>query len=406
MSKKTLNKWLVLTLGSMIQAFVLGTTWTVMPVLFPAASKELGLSLGQVGLIWGMLPLGAASFAMFGGMIGDRMGFVKTIGISCFVVAAVNVLRGIAPNMPVLAISMFLLGAAEGLVFPNVQKTGSLFFKGSQIALAMGIIVAGFAIGGILTTVFSANVLINAVGSWRNVIFFYSVLAALCGVLWFALLRNGEVPGPATDAPQVTFQSCIKSVLRIKEVWLMALGNVTIIGSFIALNGYFPTFLQALGLPQSMGDTMSSTLFFASIIGALAIPILADKLHAGKTFLVACAVITAAVVAVCAIAPSWAFWILIPLAGIVTQGLGTVVLNETMAIKQIGTAYGGTALGFMGSMGNLGGFVMPLIGGTMAESNKVFPFYLWAAICIVGVMCFAVLLRPARKTTKATAAFK
>ena len=105
-----------------------------------------------------MLPIGAAAIAVPGGMLGDRLGFVKTIGIGCFAVAAANALRGLAAGLPALTLSMFLCGAAIALVFPNLQRVSGIFFPRRQLGLATGISVSGFAIGGVLTTALSATV--------------------------------------------------------------------------------------------------------------------------------------------------------------------------------------------------------------------------------------------------------
>jgi MFS family permease len=403
-SKKTLNKWFVLALGTTVQTLAVGCVFTAMPVLFPAASKELGMSLAQVGMIWGMMPLGSAVFSIIGGMMGDRLGFVKTVGIACFIIAIVNALRALSPNITVLAITMFGIGAGAGIIFPCIQKTPTLFFKGPQVAMATGIVISGFAIGGVLATALSATVLMDILGNWRNVLFFYSAIAVICGIVWLAVLGRASIPGFDSNAPKVSIKDCLRNVLRMKEVWLIALGNMGIIGSFSALNGYFPTFIQKLGVSQSMGDTMSSTLFVASIVGAIVLPTLASKFHAGKAVIIICSIITCADIALCAVLPAAAFWVLIPIAGIVTQAVGTTVLNETVALKGIGTLYGGTALGFLGTTGNIGGFLMPLAGGALAETNIIMPFWLWAAICFCAVICFVILTKVSRKTSEARAA--
>ena len=107
---------------------VVGVPWTVMPVLFSTTAAELHLSLAQIGLLWSMLPIGAAVVAVPGGMLGDRLGFVNTIGIGCLAVAAANALRGLATGLPALTLFMFLCGGAIALVFPNLQRVSGVFF--------------------------------------------------------------------------------------------------------------------------------------------------------------------------------------------------------------------------------------------------------------------------------------
>ena len=131
--KKILNKWLVLVLSTLVHMLAVGLPWTVMPVLFTTTSRELDLSLGQIGLLWSMLPIGAALVALPGGMLGDRLGYIKTIGLGCFVVAIASGLRGLSTNLTTLTIFMLLSGASIAIVFPNVQRIAGVFFPSHRL---------------------------------------------------------------------------------------------------------------------------------------------------------------------------------------------------------------------------------------------------------------------------------
>jgi nitrate/nitrite transporter NarK len=74
-----------------------------------------------------------------------------------------------------------------------------------------------------------------------------------------------------------------------------------------------------------------------------------------------------------------------------TQGIGTLIIASAVQLKGIGSVYAGTALGLVGGMANLGGFVMPIIGGKMAEVNPTWPFLLWALLSLLGTGCFVLL---------------
>jgi ACS family glucarate transporter-like MFS transporter len=398
--RRTLNKWLVLALVVLVHLIAVGIPWTVMPVLFTAASEDLHLSLAQIGLLWSMLPVGCALMALPGGMIGDRLGFTKAIGIGCFVVAAANALRGLSTGLPMLTITMFLTGASVSLVFPNLQRIPGVFFPRPLVGLATGITISGFAIGGVLTTALSATTIMPLVGSWRNVLYIYSGLCAVIGIIWLLMMRGVHPRTQADTLPQVierpSFSRSIATVFRVKESWLLSIGNLGVVGAFISLNGYLPTYLETIGLPKSVGDTMSSTLFVASIAGAIGVPILAEKVGGTKAVVIVCSVVTAVVIALFSIANQALFWVLIPLAGCLTQGVGTLVVARAVQIKEIGAASAGTALGLIGGMANVGGFLMPLAGGKLAETNAVWPFILWSVAALSGTICF-IFLKTAKR---------
>ncbi|OGO36729.1 MAG: hypothetical protein A2147_01180 [Chloroflexi bacterium RBG_16_57_8] len=380
---------------TLVHMLVVGVPWTVMPVLFTATARELDLSLAQIGLLWSMLPVGAAVVALPGGMLGDRLGFVKTISIGCFAVAVTSGLRGMATNLATMTVFMFLCGASVALVFPNLQRIGGVFFPRNQLGLATGISVSGFAVGGVLTTAFSATLVMPLVGSWRNVLFLYSVLGFSVGTVWFLVMRGHEAsPNPgsvATEAARPTFRQSVAAVFGMRDAWLLSLGNLGLVGSFISLNGYLPVYLESTGLAKSVGDAMTSTLFLASIAGAIGIPAMADRIGAARAVMIASAIVTSATIALFAAARPALYWVLIPLAGGMTQGIGTLVIAHAVQMKGIGLVYAGTALGLIGGFANLGGFVMPAIGGKLAEVNQTWPFFLWALLSLSGAACFALL---------------
>jgi len=75
-------RWYILALGASTHIFVAAMPRMCMPVLFKEISDDLGLSLVQVGLIWGMLGLaGVLAFAY--GLICDRYGARRTLIGAC-----------------------------------------------------------------------------------------------------------------------------------------------------------------------------------------------------------------------------------------------------------------------------------------------------------------------------------
>jgi nitrate/nitrite transporter NarK len=150
-------------------------------------------------------------------------------------------------------------------------------------------------------------------------------------------------------------------------------------------------YLEEIGLPKTVGDTMASTLFVASIVGAIGLPALADRVGKARAVMIASCVITSAAIVLLSVAGPSAFWFLIPMAGCLTQGIGTLVIAHTVQIRAVGIAYAGTALGLIGGFANLGGFVMPLAGGKLAEIDPTWPFIMWALTCLAATVCFLML---------------
>ena len=390
-SGQTPNKWFVLIMTTLVFIGAVGIPFTAMPVLFSSVTRELRLTLAEVGMIWGALPLGTALSSIPGGMLGDRFGFRKVIGIGCFIIALTNGLRGICVDPVTLTISMFLCGASIGAVIPSMLKVASLFFPPRQLGLVVGIINSGFNIGAILATALGATFLLPLVGSWRNVLFFYSAIGVILGTIWLLVIRETK-PSQTTSCTDTTerkvpFRETLGVVLRIKDMWLLAIASVGLVGSFLALMGYAPVYLENIGVPKGTGDTIASTIFVAGILGAIILPALSDRIGARKIILIVCAAVAGISIYLLSISDTMFFWLLMPLIGAFIMGAITLSLAIPLEIKEVGHIYGASAVGLIVASQNLGGFLLPIIGGNLAEINQSLPFVFWAIVIFVAIIC-------------------
>ena len=76
-------KWLVLALSAFTFTFVVAIPQMSLPVLFDEISADLGLSLVQVGWIWGIGSVLGILVGLVGGPIGDRFGPRRTLAVAC-----------------------------------------------------------------------------------------------------------------------------------------------------------------------------------------------------------------------------------------------------------------------------------------------------------------------------------
>lgn len=156
--------WITIIAGmaSFLDAAAIVATGTVL-VLY---TDELGLTPENIGQLSALLTFMIAIGAVIGGRAGDRWGRrrVFTVTIILYVVGAA--LAALAPNAPVLAIGLVLVGLAAGADLPvsiamisesapddargkRVAFTHTLWVAGILAVNAMGAIVGGLgAVGG------------------------------------------------------------------------------------------------------------------------------------------------------------------------------------------------------------------------------------------------------------------
>lgn len=386
-----LNKWSILILNTAVFLGIVGIPYTAMPVLFSGIIDELNLTLLQIGVVWGFFFLGMAFGSFLGGLAGDRFGLYKVIGILCFAVALTNGLRALSADYISLIASMLLCGFAIGAAIPNVNRTPGLYFHTDRLGLAVGITSCGFSLGAVLSTALGATFLLPLAGSWRNVLFIYSAICAVLGIAWLCLLKGAaplqNTAGTGIADKHTPFSRALRVIFQSRDMWLILIINVTLMGSFASIVGYLPAYLIDTGLPNNIGDPISSTLFLAGIAGSLLIPLISDKIGRRKALIIACAIIMGAGTCLLTISNTAFLWLLVPAIGFAYMGVVALCYTIILEMKEIGPAHRATALGLAVTSQNIGGFFLPIIGGSLAVRNIAWPFLFWAAAIFVAAIC-------------------
>ena len=390
--RHALNKWSILILNTTVFIGIVGIPFTAIPVLFSSITNELDLTLLQIGVIWGCFSLGMTFGSFLGGLAGDRFKLYKVIGILCFMVALTNGLRALSFDYISLSASMLLCGVAVGAAIPTVNRVPGLYFPPGQLGLAVGITNSGFCIGAMLSTALGATFILPLVGSWRNVLFVYSAVCFILGYAWLALMTGTQVPRQnsaqkGSNEKPVALHEALGVIFRSRDMWLILIVNIMLMGSFTAIMGYLPTYLANTGLPGNVGDSISSTLFFAGIAGALLIPVISDRIGRRKALIIACAVAMGAGTYLLTISSTVFLWLLVPLIGFAYMGVVALCYTMILEMKGIGPAYGATSLGLAVTSQNIGGFFLPIVGGLLAVRNIAWPFIFWAAAILVAALC-------------------
>jgi NNP family nitrate/nitrite transporter-like MFS transporter len=381
-------KWYILFLVSFTSISVFAMPMMCMPVLFKEISEDLGLSLVQLGVIWGIIPLGGTFVVLFGGLLADRFGAKRILTIGCLLTGLAGILRGVSDSFITLTLTMFLFGLLMTIVGPSMIKTLSMWFT-KGLALANGIFSMAMAVGFMVGSMISATVLSPALGGWRNVLFFYGAFALISGILWF-FSRSMPDDAAASDAEPaaVPFKKSIAHVVRIKRVWLLALIMMGQIGCVQGALGYLPMYLRDIGWSEATADGSVTLFHAASMIGTVPITLLSNKFHSRTPILFIAVLATAIGVGLLAISGGPLVWAAVFIAGIVRDGF--MAISTTMIIETggVGALYAGTAIGMGQTVNRIGEAFSPPIGNSLAAFNPRLPFVFWAALPTAALSVF------------------
>ncbi len=374
-------KWYILTLASLTAVFVFAMPMMCMPVLFKEIAEELNLSLVQLGVVWGIIPLAGAFVVLFGGMLSDRFGAKRILIAGCLLTSLAGILRGVSNDFTVLTLTMFLFGLLMTITAPSMLKALSTWFSREKLALANGILSMAFAVGFMVGSMISATVLSPALGGWRNVLYFYGIFGILCSILWgFTRSMPGGNIQTAERATVIPFKQALSHVFRIKRVWLLALITMGQISCIQGTLGYLPYYLKDIGWTPASADGTLTLFHAASMIGAVPMTLLSNRFRSRTVVIFIGTLVTAIGVGMLAISGGPMVWAAVLIAGIVRDGF--MAVSSTMIIETdgIGMIYAGTAIGLGHTVNRIGEFISPPIGNSFGNINPRFPFIFWSAL--------------------------
>jgi predicted MFS family arabinose efflux permease len=381
-------KWYILAMGTATHIFVVAMARLSLSVLFQEISDDLGLSLVQIGTIWGMSGLAGLFTAFAYGLLGDRYGTRLTLGVTCLLSGITGALRGLSGGFTGLATYSFFVGLFGVPLSFTTHKAVGQWFPGNQLGLANGVLAMGMGVGVTLGSMINATVLSPWLGGWRNIMFVYGAISVLIGFLWFQTRRAPDQGESAPATGTVPFRQALLHVIQIRNLWLLALSYMCLAGSSMALIGYLPLYLRSIGWTGVSADGALAALGAASVVGVIPLSYLSDRIGLRKAILYPSILTLILGIGLLSISGGALVWLLVIWIGTVREGFFAVLITMSMESKGVGTEYAGTALGLMWSFAYLGNFFSPPLGNRLAEINPRFAFIFWSALAVIALFVF------------------
>ena len=398
MNSSTPYRWVVLAIGAIVQAVVAGAAWTIMPVLFYEISQPqsvgLGLSLVELGAIWGMMPLASAICCIPMGIGGDRYGVRWVVGIGILLAAVAGTLRGTSEGFTQLLVWMFIFGIGYASIGPNLPKLVGMWFPAKELGLANGIVMGSYGLGAGLAITFGGSLISPALGGWRNTLYMLGGISLIIAVVWLVMVREHASDGMASEtgasAPSGMFHS-IGVAIRSRDVWLVAAVMMISQGGYIGAIGYLPMYFVEKGMSQAAANGYVSILLYVFVAGALIVPLISDRLGNRKwVFLISFSINAIAVMATAFVTgPGLA-------AAFVVWGLstGAVILCFVVPLEHpsLGPSLAGATNGILLASVFAGGFLSPIAGNLVAEKmGGATAIICWGACFLVAALIFMMI---------------
>ena len=381
---------------------------------------ELGIALSAVAIAYGL-----SKFLM--GLVSDRSNPRYFLPAGLVMSALVMLLFGFAPwatsSVTIMFVLLFLNGWFQGMGWPPSGRTMVHWWsqkeRGGVVSLWN---VAHNVGGGLIGPLFLLGLF--WFGDWHSAFYVPAVVAL--GVALFAFIAMRDTPQSCglpsvehwkQDFPEgysegherefSTKEIFVEYVLKNRLLWYIAFANVFVYLLRYGVLDWAPTYLKEA--KHFSVDKTSWAYFFyewAGIPGTLLCGWLSDKLFRGNRGATGVVFMLGVLVA------TLVYWLNpegnpgIDLAALVTIGFliyGPVMLIGLQALELVPKKAAGTAAGFTGLFGYLGGSVAAsaLVGYTVDHFGWNGGFMLLIGSCVLAIVFLGLTLRHTGMVAKA-----
>ncbi len=375
-------------LGAWLHFEVSFMVWLLIGALSIPISEDFGLSAFQKGLLVGIPLLGGSLLRIVVGPLGDWAG-AKTAGLAILGLEAAALLLGWqwATSFESIIMVGLLLGIA-GASFAIALPLASQAYPPAHQGLAMGVAAVGNS-GVLLASLLAPR--LAALFGWQHVFGLMLVPVLGTGVVFFLLVKSSLSPCESQINRGIfTFSTFLSEGLRHKSMyWLCGLYAVTF-GGFVGLSSYLPIFFHdQFQLDMVRAGTLTALIALA---GSVARPIggyLADRLS-GITLLPSLFVIIVILCWISGQVSTIGGTLLLIFGIMLCLGFGNGVVFQVVSSRFQGMM--GTASGFIGAAGGLGGFLLSTCFGWLKDLNGTFSAGFYALGFVSGIAAISVMI--------------
>jgi MFS family permease len=388
-------RWVMLALCALTPLSVVTLPNMSLPPLFATISHDLGLSLVEIGAIWGMGSFTGIFFALVGGTLGDRFGTRATLFATCFLTGLFGLTRSFAVDFTTLLLTTLLFGIFQSIIPVMLFKVAREWFPSEQLGMASGVISAGFAGGLMLGPLLSTSMILPALGGWRQVLVFYAAIAIGMSLLWL-VIHPVEQQSELSRQPRVSLVESLRYVVRLRNVWILGIGGLGISACFQGFTGYLPTYLKSIGWAGLDADRVLAAFFVTSLTAVIPLSMLSDRLRLRRGFLIFAACILSIGTGLLSVAQGTIIVLVVAATGCVFDSFMAILNASVLEVEGGSQLYAGTLIGFATTIRNLGGAFSPPVGNSLTAIGLNIPFLFWSGMGLFAVVMFAFILRPTK----------
>lgn len=334
--------------------------WYSASSTYSLIASDLRLNVSGLGVITSAFILGVGTFQLPAGLIAAKQGPKRTLIYGVFLTSTFSVLSGLVTELPLLAVTRFVVGIGEAFIFgPGAILISRYFRKGSE-GLSLGLFGGAFDLGGIVG-ISGWAIFGNLVG-WRVSVITGGVIGLVVGFLLISLVPNDQVKGGFF----IKFSDLTK-VLFNKWLLLISAGLLTVQVGF-SLSSYFMVYYleDSLGIGPDLAGVVGSLALAASVVASPAAGRVFDRMSRPKASFILSGLIAGAGLAIAAVRSTYAAAASSLVVGAST-GVGfTIGYSIARRMNRAQQQYEAFGLSWVNGIGLFGGVWTPLVFSELA----------------------------------------
>jgi fucose permease len=337
--------------------------------LAPTLRTSLHLTTAEVGLIAGLVSLGALTASVPAGHVTDRIGAGRSLTLALLGVTAGVIIAMLAPGRWVFLGGAFVAGLGYGAVNPATNVLSTALVPRRRRALFLSVKQTGVTVGGLAAGLALPRVA-QSLG-WRSALAL-AIAVLLAGVLMGLWAARREAEGWFDSTRGAPAGRSASTSLSLPRVAPTALFGFVMSGVQFSLAGYLTVYLvDAHGFSKTTAGTALSVAFASACVGRIAWGWLSDHWFASHaTTLSLIAVASAAAIAAMASGIGgvslWLIMVMIGLSSIAWNGVYMALITEPATRDGLGRATGrGLTAIYAGSA-----LVPPLLGAVKDATDS------------------------------------
>ena len=323
------------------------------------------------------------------GILVDRMGISKLVGI-CYTIASVGfVIRLFATNYATMFIAMALTGIGCMILNSNLAKIVSAIYPMEKVGSVIGILMAGSTAS--MAVAFGTTAFFPSL----ELAFWVAAIASIVVTLgWLLVVREKHFKADNIPAmPTVPVKEAVSVCLKSRNIWLAGIALMLMLGGATVISNFQVTAMKTLwNYSEAFSGTFGTVLMVGSIVGSIVVPVvLAKSGRQAPVLLLIFGLISAGTMVIMVLTGSAALnYVACFLNGGLRSGFIAAMMSLPVLFKEVGPKYAGTGGGLMVTLELIGAVLIPTyVVVPLGHGSVLNYFYLGAAcIAVSAVICF------------------